>query len=466
MEGQARNLKPRARALGISIVYWGIPLIWAGVLVTSLFRNHETVLSKPLELVPWAILIGIMNVLPLYAWQSSNLAIDLPIGVAASLILSPAETAIVAFLGSIDPKEWKGRISFRKALFNRCQASLAYMTASLVISMIWPEPLRSPLLVLAAICALAIVAVVNYALVGVALSIEHKCKLTQVIARLRLGSPTDFAISFLAWGVLGAMVALLYAHIHSWMLLAVLAPTLLGRQALLKSQMAMDAKQAYKSREEAMRRISNEIAKERLEERKLIAADLHDEVLQPLFKVTLMAHVLRADIATGRLLALDEDVPELVTAAELASDALRQLIGDLRRPQVGLRGLSDALCTLARNECRHTAISVHCLTEPVPLDHETELIVYQIAKEAITNAVKHSNARNLFVSLELQGGLVMLSVRDDGRGFDPLETREGHYGLRIMRERAISIGGEIFIDSCPGEGCSVRFVKSVAHHPD
>lgn len=457
-------MRPRVRVLAISIPYWGVPLIWLAVMVTSLFDDYRTVLDKPAELIPWAILIAIMNLVPLPAWKSSNLAIDLPIGVAASLILSPSETGIIAFLASIDAKEWQAKISLRKALFNRSQASLAYMTASFVTTGIWRQPFRSPLIVLAALTALATVTVVNYALVGLALATEHGCKLTRVLTRLRLGSATDFIISFFAWGILGAMVALLYIHVHSWMLLAVLAPTLVCRQALLKSQMAMDAKEAYKSRDEAMRRISNQIATERMEERKLIAADLHDEVLQPLFKVTLMAHVLRADIATGRLLALDEDLPELVTAAELASDALRNLIGDLRRPRIGLRGLSDAICTLARIECRHTSISVQCVTEPVTLDQETELVIYQIAKEAIANVIKHSNARNLFVSLRSQGELVVLTVRDDGRGFDPLETIKGHYGLRIMRERAASVGGEVFIDSWPGEGCSVRFVKSVGQY--
>src|SRR5439155_1571476 len=100
---------------------------------------------------------------------------------------------------------------------------------------------------------------------------------------------------------------------------------------------------AYRSREQALQQVTNQIGQERMDERRLIAAELHDEVLQPLFKVTLMAQVLKADLARGQLLELDQDVPELLTASDLASTTLRELIGDLRRSALGRGGVSSSL---------------------------------------------------------------------------------------------------------------------------
>src|SRR5205807_10329913 len=114
------------------------------------------------------------------------------------------------------------------------------------------------------------------------------------------------------------------------------------------SQMVVDLHSAYRSREGALVDVSKRIFEERSDERRIIAADLHDEVLQPLFKVTLMAQVLKADLASGRLLEMDSDLPELMRAAELASTTLRELIGDLRRSPIGRGGLGQALRALAK----------------------------------------------------------------------------------------------------------------------
>jgi signal transduction histidine kinase len=115
------------------------------------------------------------------------------------------------------------------------------------------------------------------------------------------GRWSDFALTLISWWVFGAMLALLCDQLHPAALFAFLAPTLLGRQALKSSQMFIDTKQAYRSSQEALRQITQQIHEERSDERRLIAADLHDDVLQPLFKVTLTAQVLKAELSKGRL---------------------------------------------------------------------------------------------------------------------------------------------------------------------
>src|SRR5207245_3514297 len=188
----------------------------------------------------------------------------------------------------------------------------------------------------------------NYFFIGMGITIEHGYPLKEVFQRLRLGTPVDFAVAMLAWGVLAAMLAALYVDVHWWVLLAFVAPTLLARQALMRSEMLLEARRAYVSREQTIAQLERRVHNERTDERRMIAADLHDEVLQPLFKVTLMAQVVKADLATGRLLEMDEDLPELLAAAELAAGLLRQLIGDLRKSSLGRCGLTTSLQTLVR----------------------------------------------------------------------------------------------------------------------
>jgi nitrate/nitrite-specific signal transduction histidine kinase len=104
-------------------------------------------------------------------------------------------------------------------------------------------------------------------------------------------------------------------------------------------------------------------------------------------------------------------------------------------------------------------LEVADLALPAPI----QLLSYQIAREAIQNAVKHADASNIWVTLGAADQDVELRIRDDGAGFDSSQpSPEGHYGLSIMRERAYIGGGSLDLKSAPGEGTSltVRFHRS------
>lgn len=298
----------------------------------------------------------------------------------------------------------------------------------------------------------------NYTLIPPALALEHNCSVRTVFRKLQLGSPLDFFLTQVAAAVLGAMLATFYRHLHLWALLGFLVPIFLARQALVRSQMLLETKRAFHSRTQALTELTMRISDERRDERRLIAADLHDDVLQPLFKVTLMAQVLKADLAHGRLLEMDEDLPELLRAAEIASSTLRELIGDLRRSSLGTEGLTSAIAQLVKGVNEKSSIAVEVKTEPVSVEPSSELVIYQIAKEALSNSVQHSRANNVSLHLEGDSVDVRLIFVDDGVGFDPAAAGEGHYGIQIMRERAASIQGHLSIDSSPGNGCTITLV--------
>src|SRR5207249_5418207 len=118
-----------------------------------------------------------------------------------------------------------------------------------------------------------------------------------------------------AWACLG-FLALCVAEIHSgaglWALLVALAPIFLAYMMFLRSKRLEQAAQALNERSRALLESVERAADERRDERLTVAGELHDEVLPPLFKVHLMGQVLRQDLNTGRLLELDDDLPELL----------------------------------------------------------------------------------------------------------------------------------------------------------
>jgi two-component system sensor histidine kinase UhpB len=118
--------------------------------------------------------------------------------------------------------------------------------------------------------------------------------------------------------------------------------------------------------------------------------------------------------------------------------------------------LINALIALCSRVGEQSGIRVRRRLETLPVDlpPEVELAIYRIAQEALTNAMRHSNASRVDVSLEQENGEMVLRVKDDGQGL-PEQVIEGG-GLAGMRERAMLIGGELKLDSAADGGVEVR----------
>ncbi len=180
-------------------------------------------------------------------------------------------------------------------------------------------------------------------------------------------------------------------------------------------------------------------------ERRRIAQELHDEVGQSMTAV-LLALKRAADEASEPLRG------ELQQAQEITRESLdevRRLVRRLRPGVLDDLGLVSAVTSLATEFSTHTGLRVRRRFDadlPV-LDHETELVIYRVAQESLTNAARHAEARNVEVSLRGRDGRVVLEVADDGRGIGA--AQEGA-GLRGMRERALLIGAVLDISSADG----------------
>lgn len=177
-------------------------------------------------------------------------------------------------------------------------------------------------------------------------------------------------------------------------------------------------------------------------ERRRIAQELHDEVGQSMTAV-LLALKRAADEASQPLRG------ELQQAQEITRESLdevRRLVRRLRPGVLDDLGLVSAVTSLATEFATHTGLRVlRRFDSDLPaLDHETELVIYRVAQEGLTNAARHAEARCVEVSLRAADGRVVLEVADDGRGTGA--AREGA-GLRGMRERALLIGAGLDVSS-------------------
>ena len=190
----------------------------------------------------------------------------------------------------------------------------------------------------------------------------------------------------------------------------------------------------------------------REEERRRLRRDLHDGLGPQLATLTLKLDaarnlIERAPESAAGLLA------ELKTQTQTAVADIRRLVYELRPPALDELGLVGAL----REQVAQYRWDELCVVVDAPerlpaLPAAVEVAAYRIALEALTNVVRHADARNCAISLGLSGGL-SLDIRDDGRGL-PDEHRAG-VGLHSMRERAAELGGSCEIASAPGGGTCV-----------
>ena len=194
-----------------------------------------------------------------------------------------------------------------------------------------------------------------------------------------------------------------------------------------------------------------------LAERGRIARELHDTLIQGFSGITMamQAMVSRLPSSTERQ-TLEGIVAD---AGNAMSEARRSLAGLRRRDSSS--GLAAAVAQAARQltETNHVRLKLNLADCQCELAADVEYNLLRIAQEAVLNAVKHSGARTLKVTLDSTPRRVELSVKDDGAGFDDSGSAPvGHYGLIGMKERAAQIGAELHVTSVPGRGTTVSVV--------
>jgi signal transduction histidine kinase len=210
-----------------------------------------------------------------------------------------------------------------------------------------------------------------------------------------------------------------------------------------------------RQRDEARGRLLEQVITAQEEERRRIARELHDETGQSLTSLTLgLASITR----TQDVGAIHQQAAELRALAGRTLDEVHNLSRGLRPSILDDLGLVPALERhLQEYQSRGLRVDLHTLGLEGRLPGPVEIAVYRIVQEALTNIVKHANAKSVAVSLQRERDHWILRIADDGIGIDLAKPQHstGH-GLLSMRERARALGGEFLIRGEAGHGTVVE----------
>lgn len=433
-----------------------------GVLALLLVRRDQPV---PMGVVPWVILVALVELLPVATWGGVTVSVGYPLIMAVAFTFDPAIAALVGLVSASDPREFKGEVTLLRALFNRSSIALAVLAASWVFHEV--SSVHSGVFEMFAAALLAIIVdyVINLGLVTTGVCLLYRFRPLRVAKEL-LGRGQEFVVSYLGLGALGASLARLNTvrGFGFWSVLTVLAPLLFARQMFLRSQALEEAHEELKDREQVLRALSNAMAEERADERQKIAAYLHDDLAQVLFRLSIQVDVARKLLDKGDLVETGEQLEKIRESKQDTSDRIRALIRDLHRSPLGAKGLAESLESFTDEVGRDSGVHFHLDVQDVAMPAPIALLIYHIAREGLMNALKHSQGTDFWIAVRGDDEFLELELKDNGVGFDTATPGpEGHFGMTMMRERAKIGGGTFEVFSVPGQGTTitVRFPTSL-----
>jgi NarL family two-component system sensor histidine kinase LiaS len=192
-----------------------------------------------------------------------------------------------------------------------------------------------------------------------------------------------------------------------------------------------------------------------IEERQRLARELHDAVSQQLFAISMTATAL------GRTMDKDfekakKHVALIEEMSSVAQSEMRALLLHLRPVHLEGKQLAEGLLELTRELQAKVPIDITAdIDEAITLSKGIEDHLFRIVQEALSNTLRHSKATKLQVTLKERTELVMLSIRDNGIGFDLEQKKHTSYGIISMKERVNELGGAINIISAQGKGTRI-----------
>jgi PAS domain S-box-containing protein len=234
--------------------------------------------------------------------------------------------------------------------------------------------------------------------------------------------------------------------------------TLLGSQGILTdiTERVRD-EEHHRRQARAHARLVQQLVEAQEAERARMARVIHDDAIQVLTAIGLRVELLAGDLREG---AEDATLRATNEAVRRAIERLRSVLVELEPPALDREGLVGAILPLLR-EMQPQGSPRWEVENLLPKEppNTIRLVAYRIAQEAILNVRKHSRARNVSIRFETSEGGLLVTIQDDGVGFDPSKPDPiplGNRGLNSMRDRAEAAGGLTVVDSLPGHGTTVR----------
>ena len=212
-----------------------------------------------------------------------------------------------------------------------------------------------------------------------------------------------------------------------------------------------------RERTASLSELASHLQQVREDERGFLARELHDE---------LGALLTSAKLDVARLKSkIDHQAPDIAERLKHLNETLnsgialkRRIIEDLRPSSLSNLGLTAALEILTREHAEGTGIEVETNLEAVELTEATQLTVYRLVQEALTNISKYAKAKKVLVTVHGYPTHAAVQVRDDGAGFDPAGVGPTSHGLAGMRHRVEAAGGRLTITSSPDSGTLISAV--------
>ena len=463
MTTSTQNAPRSAKLLALFELAVSLPTLLG--LVFAVTREGAAAVEGDLApLLGWIITIALVELIPVPMWRGTTISMGFPLLMVVAFLYEPPAAAAAAFLAASDPREIRREVGLLRALFNRSQVALAVGASSAVFHALASVSSSPPLDLLAAAALAAVVDyMVNSTLVCLAASIHFWMSPLRVIRQLRVGRLSEFVVSYLGLAVFGLFLATVFLEVGWFAVPVFVLPLLLARQMFFRSKALEEAHKELQDREHVLRALSNRMAEERQDERLQIAAFLHDDLAQLLFRLSIQVDVARKHLDAGKVGEAEEMLTEIKETKNKTSDRIRALIRDLHRSPLGRAGLAEAIQGFLAEMARESEVRFRADVAEVEVPAPIALLLYHNAREAVLNALKHAQARNIWIGVAQEGDEVEMVVRDDGVGFDATAPGpEGHYGMTMMRERATVASGTFDVKSAPGQGTTitVRFPTS------
>jgi two-component system sensor histidine kinase UhpB len=208
---------------------------------------------------------------------------------------------------------------------------------------------------------------------------------------------------------------------------------------------------------ERLRILGARLAEAEESERKHLSRELHDQVGQNLSALGINLNILKAQLPPKDGKRVLTTLDESIALVEQTAGRIRDVMADLRPPLLDDYGLLATLRWFGEQFANRNALSIDIFgEEPTPrLSPQTEIALFRVVTEALTNVAKHAQATQASVTVECTEDALRIVVTDDGKGFDPhIEAVPGEdrgWGLITMAERIESVGGRFWIDSRPSD---------------
>ncbi len=205
-------------------------------------------------------------------------------------------------------------------------------------------------------------------------------------------------------------------------------------------------------------RLAEDLVTAREDERGRIARELHDELGALLTAAKLDAARLKRSLAEVNSPDINERLAHLTGTLNDGIGLKRRIIEDLRPSSLSNLGLRSAIEILASEFGKRAELKINTEVDPFQLDEAAEITLYRLVQESLTNVAKYAEASVVDVRLVREGDQIVVTVRDDGKGFDASRVRGSSQGLVGMRYRVQARGGRLQVSSSPGHGTTVSAV--------